>query len=73
MKRDIILFCEMMKLFSSSKEHDPFMIILNVVSVDIPVKEEVNQVHIVWSRGDFKRVGKKKFTLSEDNHRIDNI
>ena len=48
-----------------------FMIIMKVLWVEIPVKEEVFQVRIEWTRGDFKREGKKRLELNPDNYRKD--
>ena len=65
----------MMKLFGggSSKEREQFMVIIKVVTLDIPVKEEVKQVHIDWVRGDFKREGQKKFNMGEGLQKVENI
>ncbi len=46
-----------------------FMIIMKVIRVEIPVKEDVYQVRVGWTRGDFKREGKKRIEITPENYR----
>ncbi len=46
-----------------------FMIIMKVILLEIPVKEDVYQVRVEWTRGDFKREGKKRIEITPENYR----
>ena len=48
-----------------------YMIIMKVKWVEIPVKEDVFQVRVEWTRGDFKREGKKRLEITPQNYRVE--
>ncbi len=58
-----------MKMFEP-KDSDMYMIIMKVVSIEIPVKEDSFQVRVEWTRGDLKREGRKRFDITPTETKV---